>query len=172
MEITSKERERERDVQIGEVLQQSRTNAEAIKTNADEVKSLRTDLAAFGREVRDAIENLAARIAKSTTPDWQAMGIWAGIALTIVFGVMTPILYFQNERIKELDTKLQKEFSLALETQKAGLENLNVVNRERHQDAIKLVEANAVRIQNFREWTDSQIRDDLQELRQRRRENK
>lgn len=73
--------------------------------------------------------------------------------------------YRQHE---ELDTKLQREFGLALDSVKQGTERIDNNSKERHTDIENKLNALVGRIERIENWQDDQAKADLQELRARR----
>lgn len=143
--------------EIGEFIAQSKQNADALKTLRNEFQE---GLSRLG----DRIE----RIADRTKLNFAPLFAFAAILLTVIGMVATPIGFFvwtsiQDNRTltKDLDTKLQREFSLALETASSKSENINQQSKERHETAMN-------RIAGVEAWNTARINSDLEELRQRR----
>lgn len=142
---------------IGEFIAQSKQNADALKTLRNEFQE---GLSRLG----DRIERIADRTKLNFTP----LFAFAAILLTVIGMVATPIGFFvwtsiQDNRslTHELDAKLQREFTLALETATSKAEGINQQSRERHEEVMSRV----VQLEN---WSNSRTNSDLEELRQRR----
>jgi len=141
--------ETDSQVHLGEVLSQSRTNASQIKDLADRLES-------FAARTTTAIETLSDRIGRAGRTDWQV--VFTGIAL--VLALVTPVLYFLNERTRELDTKLQKEQQLNVEAIRTAMDAANGLSKERH-------EYESARISAVELYQRQQVADELRDLRAR-----
>jgi len=106
------------EVQLGEVFQQSRANAQQIV-------EMRTEFGTAISDLRKAISNLAQTIGAETRPNFSTMAAWAGILLTIIAMVATPIAYYLNHSLTTLDLKLQKEYQLITDTMGERVKGLN-----------------------------------------------
>lgn len=155
------EKESRHEVELGTVLEQSRTNSQQIS-------ELGKRLDNFAQSVNSAIEVMSARIGKAGRTDWQTVFLGCSFIVTL----LAYPLYSLNEKNHELDIKLQREFSLALETQKEGLANLNQISKERHDSVIALTVVNSDRVKRLEDWEKDTLRDDLNELRARRMKDK
>ena len=133
-------------------------------------------------EVRSELHALS----EKTAPNFSTMAGWSGILLTVIGMVATPCCYFviremERQEIvsRELDTKLQREQSLVAEKLKSESDSLrgelhdvkelgSPVTRERLGRIEATLSGNSGKISRLEEWSDGQIKDDLEELRQRR----
>ena len=144
-------------VQLGEVFQQS-------KNNAKEIEQLREDLGTFARDIRNAIENVSSRLANAGRPNYSALRV----AVTTLIAFISLIGYFEQremdrntQAIRELDVKLQREFSLVADKTEQRVAEVNRSYSERHVDALD-------RIAALKSFNDSWVQNELSELRQRR----
>ncbi len=135
---------------IGEFVAQSKQNAKTLESLSEQIQE---GLKELGRRID--------RISERSGPNLALLAMWSAILLTIIAMVSAPIGFFFWNAILSLDTKLQKEYSLSIETTMQGLKNLNEISKERHDVAMKGID----RVQ---EWQNAQIRSDMDELRQRR----
>lgn len=113
-----------------------------------------------GQQFNAGLANLSDKLSTSVTPNMQTMAAWAIVVLTVVGMVAAPLGWHFEQKVAELDIKLQKEFTLALETQRNGLDN-----------AMELSRRSLARIERLEEWNSDRIAADLEELRQRRMGN-
>lgn len=158
--------------QLGEVFAQSRSNS-------DEIKNLRQDFSQFASQIRDAIEHLGDRLNRAGRTDWTALATWAGVVVAFIFGVMSPVLWYQNHSVDALDSKLQKEFALSIETtqkENAALarslkdvsDSAERLSMERHTFSLDKINEVKSDLESLRQFVREQVKDDLNELRQRR----
>ncbi len=167
-------------VQLGEVLQQS-------KTNAAQIVEMRSEFSQAITELRKAIGGLSQSLSAETKPNFSVMAAWAGVLLSIVAMVAAPIAYYFNHSVEAIDSKLQKEYELVNATMmervnglKAALLEMDIrLQREflaantdvkktadvltatwaeRHKDLIAHVD-------RLEGWTDERTKADLEELR-------
>jgi hypothetical protein len=102
------------------------------------------------RIVFSKLDSLSTSLNEKTAPNMMTLATWAGVVVAVILGTATPILYGISEsanrdrsetaaKFEQLDTKLQREFTLALETQKEGIESLGTNVRERHSDTLLFI---------------------------------
>lgn len=142
---------------IGEFIAQSKQNADALKI-------LRNEFQEGMSRLGDRLERIADRTKLNFTP----LFAFSAILLTVIGMVAAPIGFFVWNSIQEnrsltqqLDSKLQREFTLALETATQKSESINQQSKERHETAM-------ARIARVEMLNDAKISSDLEELRQRR----
>ncbi len=115
------------------------------------------------------------RLDERTAPNSQTQIAFAAVILTVVAMVASPCGFWVYEKFQsatresdKLDERLQREFRQINET---TLERINTVDRlsvMRHDEAILLTGRNLARIERLEDWNTTQIKADLEELRQRR----
>lgn len=119
-------------------------------------------------KVTRAVSTLSDKVDTRTAPNFTVMLALAGVVLTIVGMVAAPCAWFVVHELaraeqgqRDLDTKLQREFTLMNETVAASVRSIDSASASRHVDAV-------ARVEKLESWRDAQVRDDLEELRQRR----
>lgn len=168
---------------LGTVLQQSRENAQQIREVSDRLDKFAASISAsfesMSQRMSQSQETMSLRIGKSQRTDWQTIFI----GCSLVISILAVPMWFLNraqensdtshkEQKLELDTKLQREFTLALETQKEGLASMNAATKERREDLLRAIDANRDRLTALEAWNRDSIRADLEELRQWRMKSK
>lgn len=155
-------------VDLGQVWEQS-------NANATQIHELRQDFNSAIIEIRRAIDRMGEKVNQASTPNFATMAIWAGVILTVIGMVFTPVAFFaireydrQDKMSEKLDEKLQREFGLTTQRTDAAIESLNKLSVERHNDAIDQIHRLQNELDGQLEFRDSQLRDDLMELRSRR----
>lgn len=116
------------------------------------------------RELSDKIDGLN----RDTRPNFGLMAQWAGIVLSIIALVSTPIAYHFNSAITGLDLKLQKEYTLVNEATK---ERVGALQKDFEDIKEKGSPVTRERLTNLEGKSDvmwANILEDLKELRQRR----
>ena len=98
-------------VELATVFEQSRQNARQIETVFEAIGKL-----------RDSIDALGNRINTATAPNFSTMAAWAGILLTIIGMVATPVAFYFYDTSRSLDMKLQKEYQLVMKRWWSGLQ--------------------------------------------------
>ena len=155
-------------VELGTVLEQSRTNAKQIEQLAERLDH-------FADKVTGAIENLSLRIGREGKTNWQTVFM----GCSFVMSLLAYPIYRQHEDLIALDKKLQNEFALALETTKETTkalgdstkektEALKDALKERNEALVKLSEINRSDIKVLEAHERESFMADLNELRQRR----
>lgn len=158
--------------QISQLVTAIEQSAKISEQNARTAEHWRENISA-------EIQNLGNRLTDKTAPNFGTMAAWAAVIVAVIFGISTPILSNMSETSKrdredmhrmfsDLDIKLQREFSLSLETAKQGIANLNDLSKERHEQAVKLADRNLDRIHRLEDVRDAQADADMKELRERR----
>lgn len=148
--------------EIGEFVAQSKSNATSIKEMRDEF------LTGMNR-LREGLERLSDRLTTATAPNFSTLAALSAVLLTIIGMVAAPIGFFVWNAIIGLDTKLQKEYQLSIQTTTQGIDNLNNTSRERHEDATRMFQTLNERMARDEAWRDDQIKAELQELRELRK---
>jgi hypothetical protein len=169
-----------KEIELGQVFEQSRQNAKQIETLHEEFSLLRRDLSA-------AINALGDRLSTATAPNFSTLAAWATVVIMIIGMVAAPVAFHFNSGIQHLDQKLQKEYTLISDAQRQSIIELDTrlqrefltANQavrdtasvlkehwsERHQDLM-------LRTSRLEDWQRDTIRGDLDELRQRRLKDK
>jgi len=169
-----------KEIELGQVFAQSQQNAKQIETLHEEFGLLR-------RELSTSINALGDRLSAATAPNFATLAAWGGVLLGIIGMVAAPVAYHFNNGIQQLDTKLQKEYTLISDAQRQSIVDLDTrLQREfttanqttrdtaavlkehwndRHLDLIG-------RTSRLEDWQRDSIRADLDELRQRRLKDK
>lgn len=154
--------------EIGAFVEQSKQNAESIK-------GLRSEFTEGFNELRKAVDRMGERIHVATRPNFSTMAALAGVVITIIVAISTPIGFFVWDKITDqgrktlaLDEKLQREFKLSIETATQKAEAINIASRERHEEANRDADLIRAEIKDVRDWQSFLIRSDLDELRARR----
>lgn len=155
-------------VELGEVFEQSRQNQRQLV-------ELRQDFNSAINKIGSKMDWLGERITTASAPNFANMAAWAVVVLMVIGAVASPIGYFairefdRSERGSDkLDDKLQKEYQLVTAKTDAAIEALNRASIERHTDALDQVHRLQNELDNLTEFRDGQLRDDLNELRNRR----
>lgn len=155
-------------IEIGAFVEQSKQNAESIK-------GLRSEFTEGFNEVRKAIDRMGERIHVATRPNFSTMAALAGVVITIIVAISTPIGFFvwdkitdQGKKTVDLDEKLQREFNLSIATATQKAEAINVASRERHEEANRDADLIRSEIKTIRDWQNTLVVAELQELRERR----
>lgn len=119
-------------------------------------------------DITKALGKLTENISDKTRPNLGIMASWAAVVIAFIVAVGAPILAASrrdaerhDQGIRDLDTKLQREYSLMNENVETKVKNLNDLSKERHETAMK---------ENDKvwDWIKWQAQSDLEELRQRR----
>lgn len=154
--------------EIGEFIAQSKQNATALR-------DLRQELADKFSELAKGIDRLRDGIYAASRPNFSNFAAFAGVILSVIIAISTPIGFFVWDKITEqaksttsLDEKLQREFKLSIETATQKSEAINTASRERHEQANRDADLIRSEIKDLRDWQNVLIRSDLEELRQRR----
>ena len=178
----------DKEIKLGAVFEQSRQNSEQIRQNSEHLGNLRKEFTGAVSDLREAIDRLGLRLNAATAPNFSTMAAWAGILLTIIGMVATPVAYYFHHAIETLDLKLQNEYRLINDTQKERENGLrasvleldsrlqrefNVANANIKSTAEALTVSStearqllAERINKLELWETDRIRADLEELRQ------
>ena len=96
------------------------------------------------------IDDLSEKLDVKTTPSLANMALWAGVVLTLIFGVSTPIITSMSNTVTrdrtdarrdcdQLDTKIQKEVALETTLIAKSVGDLERFYLTRHDDLIGLV---------------------------------
>ena len=96
------------------------------------------------------IDDLSEKLDVKTTPSLANMALWAGVVLTLIFGVSTPIITSMSNTVTrdrtdarrdydQLDTKIQKEVALETTLIAKSVADLERFYLTRHDDLIGLV---------------------------------
>lgn len=78
----------------------------------------------------------------------------------------------QTKESEKLDERLQREYGLSIKRIDDGLTSLNGISRERHEDAMRATLGVEHQIERLENWMHGQIDAELQELRDRRRNDR
>lgn len=161
-----------------------------VKSLEDTLQSFMKSQAQFNERLFEKIDDseraFSNKIDAISRPNYTVVIALVGLIVAIGGACLTasvsPIkndithLYLEQEKMdqrdarnyEKLDERLQREFQLALETQKQGLDHLNTTSKERHDEVADSIKRVQTEFDNVTEWKDGQLRDDLNELRVRR----
>lgn len=159
-------------VQLGQVFEQSKHNSSQI----EKVFEIIGDL---GNKMDRVVEALNNRINLATAPNFGTIWSAIGVAAAILLGLGTIVTNGLSDSAKRdrddarrsyeaLDSKLQKEFALALEATKEGVKGIDSLSKERQDQAVNIGKIIADRVTRLEQWNDDRIKADLEELRTRR----
>lgn len=119
-------------------------------------------------DISKTINKLGESLADKTRPNLGVMASWAGVVIAIIGAVALPMASNSSKEsarhdvaIRDLDTKLQREYQLMSDKITQSVENVNSRSAERHLEAVKESDRNW-------EWIKWQTQAELEELRQRR----
>lgn len=149
-----------------------------IMTEPSTIDSRVSKLEGIIQQVAESVESIARqvdRVATAQKPNTMNMVATLTLVLGIVgtIGTLVGIFLFREmdsnaNAYKELDGKLQREYTLINATTAQQIENVNKASLERHDDALAALNRVVTKIDRMQAFTDSQVEADLNELRQRR----
>lgn len=120
-------------------------------------------------QITEYIRKVDDKASQAGRADLGTLAVWAGVVLTIIALVASPIGIFlmremdrHDNAIANLDTKLQREFALTAEGIKQSVAEADVKSREQRDDSNRRI----VRLENLH---DDFQKEEMNELRDRRR---
>lgn len=147
--------------EVGEFIAQSKQNAESLR-------ALRADFATAIDSLRSAVERLGDRLNTATRPNISTFVSICGVMLTVISLVGGIIGFFLwnaiqqgNTNTTNVDIKVQREFTLAIQTVDTRASSINELSKERHERAMR-------EIDSLRQWQNASDDADRTELRSRR----
>lgn len=172
-----------------QVLSQSQANASDVAAVKADVANIKGEFSNFRKDVVDGLSAINKKIDRGNRTDFATLALWATVIIMILGGIGSVLGLFifreldslaqgqnrieaeQKADVQGLDSKLQRENQQIAEKQQLGLDNVEKASRERHDDVEKAFDRIKLSIvqDETRQW--DLVRDDLQELRQRRIED-
>lgn len=153
----------DKDIKLGQVFAQSKANEDQIRGVAESQRELKQDFGKALLSVLDEIRALRAdlaTVAKEARPNLGTMAVWAGVVIAFIVAVSTPIGFFA---VREWDATRQAAKAL---DERIAMQL--IPSNSRLLEQITTTEARVTRLQD---WNDKQVEAELNELRDRRRQD-
>jgi hypothetical protein len=146
-----------------------------VKSLEDSVKGLQSSIADVSSKIDRIAGTLFDRVNEASKPNMANLAAWAMVVLGVV-GLVGSLMGFftirefnrQDHELESLDSKLQREYTLINATTAGQIASVDKNSLERHDDAISALNRIVTKLDRLQEFQDSQVKADLQELRERR----
>lgn len=144
-----------------------------------EVEQLVNTVSTLARTVVDGNRELNAKldaISTASHPNFGLMAQWSGVLLSVIALVATPIAFHFHQSLAEVDAKLQKEYSLISESQKASISEMRQNFEDVREKGSPITRERLSKLETRAETLGTlyieSIKADLEELRRRRIDEK
>lgn len=144
----------------------------AVNSLAKSTSTWQSEFAHTTEEWRREVSTKIDGLNRETRPNVGLMAQWAGVVLSIIALVSTPIAFHFNDKISTLDAKLQKEYGLVNDSMKEKVDSLRIQFDEVQKNGSPITRERLAKSEVLDEITKHQLLADLEELHQRRLKDK